>query len=317
MEQPLGVAAASAAGHAVGAARELLALVFERLPPAECLTVGRLARAWRRWAWPRRRRFLAGWRDLLAHKRPQLPRWCVAEAWPRLSERQRGLAARRAAACGDLERLRWLLSQDPPCPLWEETCGDAAAEGHVDVLRLLRAQDPPCPWGVLTCTLAAANGHVDVLQWLRAQDPACPWWELTSNRAAENGHLDALRWLRAQDPPCPWGGETFHLAAQHGHLDVLLWLRAQDPRALGASVHAAMQPWAATSMCCVGCGPRIRLAPGTFGRAAMHPGAATCMCCSGCGPKTHRALGTRAHALMRREASQSARGSTRSRTTEL
>jgi hypothetical protein len=229
MEPPLDVAAADAA-HKVGALPELLALVFERLPPVEqCLTTSRLAREWQRWAVPGREQLLAAWRELRADEKPQLPRWCLAEAWPRLSERQRGLAARRGAACGDLERLRWLRAQEPPCPLGKEVCSDAAAEGHLDVLQWLRAQDPPCPWNERTCYRAARYGRLDVLRWLRAQDPPCPWAEGTCVGAAAKGHLDVLRWLRAQDPPCDWGAWTCSQAAAHGHLDVLQWLRAQDP----------------------------------------------------------------------------------------
>ena len=45
MQQPLGAAEAGAA-HAVGALPDLLAHVFDRLPPVEqCMTASRLARA--------------------------------------------------------------------------------------------------------------------------------------------------------------------------------------------------------------------------------------------------------------------------------
>jgi hypothetical protein len=231
MEPPPLDAAAAAAARSVGAAPELLALVFERLPPVEqCVTVSRLAREWRRWASSRREQLLAAIAGQpLADRTRQPPRWCYAEAWPRLSDRQRSLAARRASACGDVERLQWLRAQAPPCPWETETCELAAEHGHLDVLRWLRAQDPPCPWHELTCCYAAAEGHLDVLRWLRAQDPPCPWAHLACCDAAANGHLDVLRWLRAQDPPCPWGEGACLGAARHGHLDVLRWLRAQDP----------------------------------------------------------------------------------------
>jgi hypothetical protein len=207
---------------------DLAALVFERLPPAEqCVTVSRLARAWRRWAASRREQLAAA---LQRRVRPQLPLWCVAEAWPQLSDKQRNEASLRAAACGDAERLQRLQAQDPPCPWDWKTCQAAADGGHLDVLRWLRAQDPPCPWDEQTCSVAAQGGRLDVLRWLRAQDPPCPWGEqYTCAAAAQSAHLDVLRWLRAQDPPCPWDEWTCAAAAEGGHLDVLRWLRAQDP----------------------------------------------------------------------------------------
>ena len=36
----------------------------------------------------------------------------------------------------------------------------AARNGHLEVLRWLRSQDPPCPWDVDTCTAAAENGYM-------------------------------------------------------------------------------------------------------------------------------------------------------------
>jgi hypothetical protein len=237
MDQPLDAAATHAA-HAVGALPELLALVFERLPPVEqCVTVSRLARSWRRWAAPKREPLRAAWFTLPIEQRHlpqwedqcQLPQWCLAEAWPRLTEPQRASAAQRAAASGDLDRLQWLRSQDPPCPWDYQTCAEAAVYGHLDVLQWLRAQEPPCPWDAGACTAAACSGHLDVLQWLRAQDPPCPWSHYTCTKAARGGQLDVLRFLRAQQPPCPWDVMTCCEAAVSGRLDVMRWLRAQQP----------------------------------------------------------------------------------------
>jgi hypothetical protein len=228
MEPPLDAAAVDGA-HAVGALPELLALVFERLPRVEqCVTVGRLAREWRRWAVSTREQLRAVWSELLPGKR-QLPRWCLAEALPQLSERQLAVAARRAAGCGDLQRLQWLRAQRPAFGWDELTCTWAASYGHLDVLRWLRAQDPPCPWDEGTCNSAVLGGHLDVLRWLRAQQPPCPWSEQACGYAALRGHLDVLRWLRAQEPPCPWNERTCMAAAFFGSLDVLRWLRGQDP----------------------------------------------------------------------------------------
>ena len=54
-----------------------------------------------------------------------------------------------------------------------ETCSNAAKGGHLDVLKWLRSQDPPCPWNKETCRYAALSGHLDVLKWLI--DNGCPY----------------------------------------------------------------------------------------------------------------------------------------------
>jgi hypothetical protein len=239
MAQPCGAAEADAAAPGP-LPDDLVALVLERLPPAEqCVTVSRLAPFWRRWAAPRAQPLAAILQPGMPSSRPfegqglpQLPLWCVAEAWPQLSATQRKEAGLRAAACGDVERLRWLRAQDPRCPLTQQTCSAAAGGGHLDVLKWLRAQEPPCDWDWRLFSMAAARGgHLDVLRWLRAQDPQCPWrenWRWCGHAAATFGHVDVLQWLHAQAPWRPLDASMCTLAAHHGHLDVLRWLRAQD-----------------------------------------------------------------------------------------
>jgi len=72
----------------------------------------------------------------------------------------------------------------------ERTCRGAAERGHLEVLKWLRSQDPPCPWDYLTCHKAAERGHLEVLKWLRSQDPPCPWDYLTRSWAAREGYLE-------------------------------------------------------------------------------------------------------------------------------
>jgi len=73
------------------------------------------------------------------------------------------------AAGKDLETLKWLRSQDPPCPWDERTCAYAAGNGNLEVLRYARGNG--CPWDVETCLYAALGGHPDTLDW--ALDNGC------------------------------------------------------------------------------------------------------------------------------------------------
>ena len=59
----------------------------------------------------------------------------------------------------------------------QQSCVAAASFDQLDVLRWLRTQNPPCQWSEEACEEAARDGRLDVLQWLRSQTPPCPWSE--------------------------------------------------------------------------------------------------------------------------------------------
>ena len=110
-----------------------------------------------------------------------------------------------AAKCGNLESLKWALSQNPPYKLSKLTPAIAAGNNNLHIIKWLRSQDPPCPWDSKICSFAALNGYLHIIQWARSQNPPCPWNENTCEYAAENGHLNIIQWVRSQDPPCQIG----------------------------------------------------------------------------------------------------------------
>jgi hypothetical protein len=133
------------------------------------------------------------------------------------------------AKIGDLDVLKQLRRQDPPCPWDEKTCEMAANYGHIHILQWVRSQNPPCPWDSKTCVAAARNDRLLLLQWVRSQDPPCPWNEETCESAASRGHIHILQWMRSQNPPCPWNENTCIQAAAHDNINLLKWVRFQDP----------------------------------------------------------------------------------------
>ena len=176
-------------------------------------------------------------------------------------------------AVDHLDCLKWLLTQDPPCPFdeciietavcsgaldvlrwlrtlpqiplnwWsDETWTHSAAyEGNLDMLKWLRSLDPPCPWAANACTAAASWSNFEMLRWMRAQQPPCPWDEMCAEAAAGQGDIRMLEWISAQDPPCPWGPNSTLLAATGGHLEALKFLHSH-----GCSVTSDAY-WAAAS----------------------------------------------------------------------
>jgi len=139
---------------------------------------------------------------------------------------------RNAAASGQMEAMRWLRAQTPPCAWDQTTCESAAVHGNLELLQWMRNQSPPCPWDATTCTGAAMQGNLDVLKWARNQTPPCPWDANTCRGAAMRGHLDVLKWVRSQTPLCPWDVVTCLCATKEGRVEVLRWLRAQVPPCL-------------------------------------------------------------------------------------
>jgi hypothetical protein len=192
---------------------DVLALVFSHLPPGEqCFTASRVGREWAAWAAPlagalRAQATEAGERGgaLAALPLFSLPLWMMQEAWPRLTLPQQRCAAARAARHGDLESLRWALTQ-PQIALSPAICTAAAAGGHLAALRAARAAG--CAWGSEVCRLAAAGGHLELLRW--AMDEGCAWdgqacaqelvpLLLSGDPAAAAGAAEALQRMFAAD----------------------------------------------------------------------------------------------------------------------
>ncbi|WZN65589.1 putative ankyrin repeat protein [Chloropicon roscoffensis] len=130
---------------------------------------------------------------------------------------------------GSIEVFEYLLERGYEFD--RKACEGAARGGCLKALKFLRSQDPPCPWNAETCGWAADGGHLEVLKWLRAQNPPCPWnWEACW-RAAEEGHLEVLKWLRSQDPPCPWSRSECREEASKsidGHQRIVDWIDQQE-----------------------------------------------------------------------------------------
>lgn len=125
--------------------------------------------------------------------------------------------AARAGDIGALARYRAEGGQ------WSaKLCDEAAESGRLEVLRWLRSQDPPCPWGAHTCVLATWGGHLEVLEWLRAQDPPCPWDSRVCWLASIEGHLRILE--SAVAGGCPVDLEGCKRAAKTE--EVRQWLEA-------------------------------------------------------------------------------------------
>jgi hypothetical protein len=82
----------------------------------------------------------------------------------------------------------------------EKACATAAQAGDLEALRWLRVQSPPCPWSAQACALAARGGHLAALQWMRAQEPPCPWDISTWELAVRGVRLEVLDWAKSTCP---------------------------------------------------------------------------------------------------------------------
>ena len=97
----------------------------------------------------------------------------------------------------------------------------AAKYGYLNIIKWLRSQNPPCPWSHETCTVAASYGQLEVLKWLRAQDPPCPWSSDLFTSVVQTCNIGMLQWLITQNPPCPYDNIIFEIANNNGNLHVI------------------------------------------------------------------------------------------------
>jgi hypothetical protein len=149
-----------------------------------------------------------------------------------------------AARGGNLEVLKWLHAQDPPCPGYDgiSVLNAAAGGGHLEALQWLHArytdEHEPDEYDqrlAYTTMLrgAAEGGRIPVMQWLLQQPLAEMFMRSQSGarasivyKAARNGRLQMVQWLSEQD--LPWSNHVVRIFVTEGNLEALQWLRARD-----------------------------------------------------------------------------------------
>ena len=132
-------------------------------------------------------------------------------------------ACQYAARTGNIDLLNWLRSQDSPWP-WGIAV-TAQAWNQPEALRWLLTQQPPCPlaladaanWGGSFARL----GDLALMEHLSLPIQDMP--ELCVS-AACHGNLALLKWLVQQRPPCPLSPRIFWTAATRRHTDVMHFL---------------------------------------------------------------------------------------------
>ncbi|CAM9890568.1 unnamed protein product, partial [Chrysoparadoxa australica] len=155
----------------------------------------------------------------------------------------------KLAGKGELDCIRWIISQD--VPLHGRMYYDAAKAGHFHVMKWLHA-NTTCDWDINAFKGAAARGDIPMLEWmLQHHGPAgtdsiaasvphaarigdlellqllqtnnCPITHHAAMGAASGGHLHVLSWL--YDNGFPMGTSMGMGAGENGHLHVLGWMK--------------------------------------------------------------------------------------------
>jgi hypothetical protein len=162
----------------------------------------------------------------------------------------------KAAKGGDLDVVKWLMTEYSPRTVVTLGVEAAAAGGHLHVLEWLYECDVEhgtALFGQREMLFAAREGHLDVLQWLHDKCRVSPalqcvvspaallsyerWFERLQ-AAADNGHLKVVRWVAEEtdrairSPHGDNASPAFHLLqltriAANGHLHVLEYLHGQ------------------------------------------------------------------------------------------
>ena len=81
----------------------------------------------------------------------------------------------------------------------------AAEEGNLDILKWLRSQNPPCPWDEEVNVKAIEKGHTRVLKWACRQPDPPPLGQRTAHALSKAG-------MHTENPSTnPWSGLIFGL----------------------------------------------------------------------------------------------------------
>ena len=129
-----------------------------------------------------------------------------------------------------MQYLRSDINPNNRCP-WDEKCCEYAAR-NLEMLKLLRSEDPPCPWDWHCSYEAARENNLEMLKFLRSDpniDNRCPWGENCCEQAVRHKNYEMLKFLRSEDPPCPWNEEVCIKASAFNNLEMLKFLRSADP----------------------------------------------------------------------------------------
>ena len=111
-------------------------------------------------------------------------KWDVAEAEQHLME--------MAAIKGDLDLIKWLRSQDPPCEWSKRACTAAASGNHWDLLLLFVSMSCPIDKGGMFGAVAC--------------DPNS--WYYTSLPDSWDGKFEMLKWLSREEQGCVFDGDA-------------------------------------------------------------------------------------------------------------
>ena len=128
-------------------------------------------------------------------------KWDVAEAEENVME--------LAAIKGDLDLIKWLRSQDPPCEWSEKACSAAAWGNRWDLLRHLLSMGCPMDKGGMFGVVASDPDHLPDTDW--------------------DGKFEILKWLQ-REQGClfiePRGYHYVYEATYH-HIHRVVWASSE------------------------------------------------------------------------------------------
>jgi len=143
-----------------------------------------------------------------------------------------------AARMGNIEVLRWLLTEYDTESILGKAVEEAAAFGHLDVIEWLHENFfERTFWSGDGITKAVANNHLETAQWLAANTTsrAC---DGNVSSIAEFGSIEMVKWLKTTGARATIPAIT--IAAKHGHLDAIqLMVRLWDLSVTMASIDSS------------------------------------------------------------------------------
>ena len=117
--------------------------------------------------------------------------------------------------------LKFLRTQNPPCPWHKNCCAFAVRNNNMEMLRFLReAESQPCSWDEKCCIEACKNNNIEMLLCLRKnKEYKCPLVAYCYEIAISKNNTEIIEVLKEED--CPWDEDCFVKAVEMNNLKMV------------------------------------------------------------------------------------------------
>ena len=137
-----------------------------------------------------------------------------------------------AAMSGNIEMLKYFISDEYKCPYNNKICKYAVRSGNMEMIEYIRSMTDKNTWDSDTCTEAVKSGNIEMVKYLRSglyEKDICPWNSNTFIEAVKSGNIEMVKYLRSElnkEDKCPWNHRVCSEAVKSGNIEMIKYLRS-------------------------------------------------------------------------------------------